>query len=64
MTFSLLYEQNDGNLRGFCIFGVILGMTMYQRLVSRRVIRQVKRAVTWLGSRRKRRKTSGLRENR
>ena len=64
MTFTLLYEQNDGNLRGFCIFGVILGMTMYQRLVSRRVIRQVKRAVTWLGSRRKRRKTSGLRENR
>ena len=64
MTFSLLYEQNDGNLRGFCIFGVILGMTMYQRLVSRRVIRQVKRAVTWLGSRRKRRKTNGLRENR
>ncbi|WP_349669012.1 spore cortex biosynthesis protein YabQ [Lacrimispora sp.] len=35
VTFSLLYEQNDGGLRGYVIAGVFLGMFLYDRLVSR-----------------------------
>ena len=48
MTFTLLYEQNDGNLRGFCIFGVILGMAAYQSLVSRRLLKYLQNRVGWL----------------
>ncbi len=35
ITFSLLYEQNDGVLRGYVIAGVFIGMFLYDRLVSR-----------------------------
>lgn len=35
ITFSLLYEQNDGGLRGYVIAGVFAGMFLYDRLVSR-----------------------------
>lgn len=35
VTFSLLYEQNDGGLRGYVISGIFLGMFLYDRLVSR-----------------------------
>ena len=34
-TFSLLYEQNDGGLRGYVIVGVFLGMFLYDRTISR-----------------------------
>ncbi|MCI8888374.1 MAG: spore cortex biosynthesis protein YabQ [Hungatella sp.] len=48
MTFALLYEQNDGNLRGYCIGGVILGMAVYENLVSRRVLKCLQKRVEWL----------------
>lgn len=48
MTFALLYEQNDGRLRGFAIGGVILGMAVYQNLVSRRVLKYLQKKVEWL----------------
>lgn len=48
MTFSLLYEQNDGNLRGFCIGGVILGMAVYQNLISRRILKCLQKRIEWL----------------
>ncbi|MCI8515436.1 MAG: spore cortex biosynthesis protein YabQ [Hungatella sp.] len=48
MTFSLLYEQNDGNLRGFCIAGVILGMALYQNVISRRVLKCLQNRLEWL----------------
>ena len=48
MTFSLLYEQNDGNLRGFCIGGVILGMAVYQNLVSRPGLKYLQKRLEWL----------------
>lgn len=35
ITFSLLYEQNDGGLRGYAITGVFMGMFLYDRVVSR-----------------------------
>lgn len=48
MTFSLLYEQNDGNLRGFCIGGVILGMGAYEYLISRKLLKRLQKAVEWI----------------
>ncbi|WP_077612609.1 spore cortex biosynthesis protein YabQ [Clostridium sp. Marseille-P2415] len=35
ITFSLLYEQNDGELRGYVITGVFMGMFLYDRMISR-----------------------------
>lgn len=35
VTFRLLYEQNDGGLRAYVIGGVLAGMILYDRLISR-----------------------------
>lgn len=35
VTFMLLYEQNDGALRAYVILGVLAGMILYDRLISR-----------------------------
>ena len=35
VTFMLLYEQNDGGLRAYVIVGVLAGMVIYDRLISR-----------------------------
>lgn len=35
MTFSLLYELNDGILRGYSIAVVLLGMILFDRVCSR-----------------------------
>lgn len=44
-TFSLLYEQNDGGLRGYVIAGVFIGMFLYDRLISRFFLKFLKN--TW-----------------
>lgn len=48
MTFSLLYQQNDGNLRGFCIGGVIFGMAAYEYVVGQNVLKHLQKAVEWI----------------
>lgn len=48
MTFMLMYEQNDGSLRGFCIGGVILGMAVYQNWVSRNLLKYLQKPVKWI----------------
>lgn len=35
VTFMLLYEQNNGGLRAFVIVGVLAGMILYDRIISR-----------------------------
>ena len=35
VTFNLLYQQNDGGLRDYVIGGVLGGMILYDRLISR-----------------------------
>ncbi|MBS5604066.1 spore cortex biosynthesis protein YabQ [Clostridium sp. AF18-27] len=35
VTFNLLYQQNDGGLRAYVIGGVLGGMILYDRLISR-----------------------------
>ena len=48
MTFGLLYEQNDGRLRFYAIAGVFLGMTIYQYLVSRKLLKYLKNGKEYL----------------
>lgn len=70
VTFSLLYEQNDGGLRGYVIVGIFIGMALYDRLVSRFFLKLLKKVWKYLRMkadkcfRRKRiRKTAGEEEN-
>lgn len=38
-VFAMLYQKNDGLIRGFSIGGVMIGMLFYNQLVSRYVVR-------------------------
>ena len=42
MTFSLLFYENDGILRGYVIVSTFLGMFLYDRLVSQSVFAVLK----------------------
>lgn len=48
ITFSLLYSQNDGGLRGYVIAGVFAGMFLYDRLVSRFFLKFLKNLQKYL----------------
>lgn len=37
--FRLMYRQNDGNIRGFVIFGVVAGMLIYSLGCSRFIVK-------------------------
>lgn len=43
MTFGLLYEQNDGALRGYAIGGTLLGMAVYQYTISAVLLKYLKK---------------------
>ena len=47
VTFMLLYEQNDGGLRLYAIVGVLVGMSLYDRIVSRFLFAVLKKAGKW-----------------
>ena len=64
MTFMLLYEQNDGSLRGFCVAGVILGMAAYQYLVSRGVLKYLQKQIKWIKMRVRRHQNRSRQEKR
>ena len=44
VTCMLLYEQNDGGLRLYAIVGVLVGMSLYDRIVSRFLFAVLKKA--------------------
>lgn len=48
VSFSLLYRQNDGGLRGYVIVGIFTGMLLYDRLVSRFFLKLLKNAGKYL----------------
>lgn len=56
MTFSLLYRENDGVLRGYVIVSVFLGMFLYDRLVSSHVFGLLKKIAKWIKMKKKERK--------
>ena len=47
VTFMLLYEQNDGGLRLYAITGVLFGMALYDKIVSRFLFAALKKAGKW-----------------
>lgn len=53
ITFSLLYEQNDGSLRGYAVVSVFAGMLFYDRLISRSFLRFIKGTMKALKKRQK-----------
>ena len=44
-VFALLYRLNDGVLRGWAVGCVFLGMIFYDRIVSRNLMKALKKAV-------------------
>lgn len=49
MTIRLLFEENDGNLRGYVIGCAFFAMFLYDRIVSRRVfevLKNIRRCIT------------------
>ena len=46
-TFKLLYEQNNGGLRLYAIAGVLFGMVLYDKIVSRFLFAALKKADKW-----------------
>ncbi len=48
MTFGLLYEQNNGALRGYAIAGTMAGMAVYQYMVSRILLKYLKKGQEYL----------------
>lgn len=48
MTFTLLFRENSGVLRGYVIGCVFLGMFLYDRLVSERMFRLLKKLTKWI----------------
>ena len=47
-TFLLLFGQNDGILRWYAIFGVLMGMLVYNLTVSRILLRLLKKVEKYL----------------
>lgn len=47
LTFLLLFYANSGELRGYVIAGVFLGMILYDRLVSKNVFHFLKKGKLW-----------------
>lgn len=48
MTFSLLFWENDGVLRGYVIACTFLAMYLYDRIVSRNLFRLLKNMGKWI----------------
>lgn len=53
MTFSLLFYENDGILRGYVIVSTFLGMFLYDRLVSQSVFAVLKNMGRWITMKRR-----------
>lgn len=47
LTFSLLLSQNDGMPRAYAVAGVLAGMAVYDRFVSRILFRLLKKTIKY-----------------
>jgi len=45
VVFAMLYQKNDGLIRGFSIGGILLGMLLYNHLISRYTVKYIARAL-------------------
>lgn len=41
VIFAMLYQKNDGLIRGFSIGGIVIGMLLYNQLISRYIVRYI-----------------------
>lgn len=48
MTFSLLYRENDGDIRAYVVMAAFAGMVLYQYLISRNFLKYLKKTVKYL----------------
>lgn len=44
VIFIMIYERNNGTIRGFAILGILLGMVIYNQLLSKPIVM----GITWL----------------
>lgn len=49
LIFKMMYEQNDGRIRGFSVLGMGLGMVIYNHSVSQYFVEGVSRFLLFLG---------------
>lgn len=45
VIFAMLYRKNDGLIRGFSIGGIVLGMLLYNQLISRYTVKYIARVL-------------------
>ncbi len=45
VIFAMLYQKNDGLIRGFSIGGIAAGMLLYNQLISRYTVKYIARAL-------------------
>lgn len=57
MTFSLLYRENDGNIRAYAVAAAFLGMVLYQCFISRNFLKGLKKLIKCLKMKGSRHKT-------
>lgn len=57
MTFSLLYQENDGNIRAYAVAAAFVGMALYQHFISRNFLKGLKKVVKYLRMKISRHKT-------
>lgn len=48
MTFSLLYRENDGDIRAYAVVAAFAGMALYQWLISRNFLKCLKKLLKCL----------------
>lgn len=41
VIFAMLYQKNDGLIRGFSIGGIVLGMLLYNQMISRYTVKYI-----------------------
>lgn len=45
VIFIMIYERNNGTIRGFAILGMLLGMVIYNQLLSQLVVKGITRII-------------------
>lgn len=48
ITFTLLYRENDGDIRAYVVVAAFVGMVLYQYLVSRNFLKGLKKTIKYL----------------
>lgn len=49
LIFRMMYEQNDGIIRGFAILGMFLGMILYHQSISNYIVKGISTFLLFIG---------------